>query len=473
MKRIAILSLAMALIVALVIPSAAYAGGTPFTPPPPPGVGPIVFVHGGAGSAQQFESQAMRFTSNGWPQELLFAFEYDSSFATQPLADVILRLDAFIDDVRAQTGVDKVYLMGHSLGTTVSHTYLSVPERAAKIAKYVNIDGRTANALPGGVPTLAIWAQLAGTGAVNPPRQIVGATNVLLEGQYHVESATSAEAFAAMYEFFTGEPPATTDILPQPPGQVRIAGRAVFFPANQGVGDATVEIWEINPVTGYRVYDEPTATCTITGTGYYDGAWGPVQVNGLKHYEIVLLREGFRPHHFYFQPFMRSDYFVRLQTSPVGGIGDYMDRSDNHANLVVTRQNEWRDEDVLEINGVSVLGALLPIKKNLIGLFIYDKNADEVSDLSQPIAYYHAITFMSGIDFYMPAADPPDGTISVVVTPRWGDGKTQVINLPNWASSGHAISIVVNDYVQEIDSWPKYVPRQSPGQNKRVMHLPI
>jgi len=55
---------------------------------------PIVFVHGQSGSAQQFETQAMRFTSNGYPQQLLFAFEYDTSQATQPLA----ALDAFIDD---------------------------------------------------------------------------------------------------------------------------------------------------------------------------------------------------------------------------------------------------------------------------------------------------------------------------------------------------------------------------------------
>ena len=465
MKRIGILCVALALILALVVPTGAYAGNNaPFNPEPPPGVGPIIFVHGGAGSAQQFDSQAMRFASNGWPQDLMFAFEYDSTFVTQGPAAVIARLDVFVDGVLAQTGADQVYLMGHSLGTFVSQSYLAVPPYAAKVAKYVNIDGGTASALPGGVPTLAIWAELAGSGAVNPPRVIVGATNVLLPGQFHVQSATSAEAFAAMFEFFTDEPPATTDILPVPPGQVEIAGRAVFFPANMGVGDATVEIWEVDDTTGARKYDEPVATCSLSGTGYYDGTWGPVKVNGLKHYEMVLIREGFRPHHFYFEPFMRSNYFVRLLTSPPGGIGEHMDQSDYHSNLVITRQNDWRDEDVLEINGVSVLPAIGGITKNLIGLFVYDKDADGVSDLSQPIAYYHAITFMSGIDLYMPAADPPDGTISLVVTPRWGGGKTQVINLPNWASSGHAISVVVNDYVQEVDSWVKYVPGQAPGQ---------
>jgi len=482
MRRIAILFLAIALIVALVIPSAAYAGGPRCKPPATPGVGPIVFVHGGAGSAQQFESQAMRFTSNGWPQELLFAFEYDSTFATQPLPDVVLRLDAFIDGVRAQTGAEKVYLMGHSLGTTVSHTYLSDPARAAKIARYVNLDGRTADGLPGGVPTLALWA---GAGwSYNASAQIVGATNIHLTRQTHVQVATSPEAFAAMYEFFTGQAPVTTDILPEPPGQVRIAGRAVFFPANKGVGDATVEIWEVNPVTGYRVYDEPTATCTITGTGYYDGAWGPVQVNGLRHYEIVLLREGARAHHFYFEPFMRSDYFVRLQTSPPGGIGDQMERGPNSGALVITRQKEfWGDQgvdnDVLTINGINVVNAATcPLIKGIyrtgvVGIFAYDRYLNGITDLSAPIPYFYATSFMTGVDIYIPAADPPHGTTSLVLMARGGGGKTQVINIPNWASLTHSVSVVFNDYVQEIDSWPKYVPRQSPGQNKRVMHLPI
>jgi len=456
LKLISVLVLVFVLVASL-LPLATAAGSDDC-------IKPIIFVHGSAGSAQQFESQAMRFASNGWPVDLLFAFEYDSTFATQNLSAVILRLDTFVDSVREQTGADKVYLMGHSLGTSVSHTYLNDTARAAKIAKYVGIDGRTASALPGGVPTLAIWAQLGGTGSVNPPREIVGAWNVVLEGQYHVEVATSAAAFAYMYKFFTGVSPKTTDILPVPPGKVEIAGRAVFFPANVGVGDAIVEIWEVNPRTGHRVYDEPTATCTISGNWFYDGAWGPVQINGLKHYEIVLIREGFRPHHFYFQPFMRSNYFVRLQTSAPGGIGYYMNMSDNHSNLVISRQNEWRDSDVLEINGVNVLPALAPIRKNLIGLFVYDKDADGISNLTAPIPYYHAVTFMSGIDFFMPAADPPDGTISVVVTPRWGGGKRQVINLPNWASSEHAISVIVNDYVQEIDSWTKYVPRQAAGR---------
>jgi pimeloyl-ACP methyl ester carboxylesterase len=471
MKKIVILFIALLIALAVAIPSVAYAEkGPPFTPEPPPGVRPIVFIHGAAGSALQFHSQYLRFATNGWPVSHLFAFEWTGAFPSpETSAERTIRLDAFIDSVLDDTGADQVYLLGHSAGTAVSFAYLADSARAAKVAKYVNLDGATASAPPGGVPTLAIWAELAAPGVPNPPREIIGATNVVIVGQYHVGLVSCAETFAWIYEFFTGEPPATTDILPEPPGQVEIAGRAVFFPENTGVGDATLEIWEVDGDTGFRVYDEPTATCTLSGNWYYDGAWGPVKVNGLKHYEIVLLREGYRAHHFYFEPFMRSNYFIRLMTSAPGGIGELLDTSDNHTNLTITRDKRFlsdptSDNDILEINGVNVLEALYPLDIRVVAMFVYDWHADGVSDLTQPIPFLHAIHNFSGIDLYMPAADPPDGTISIVLTPGDGDGKTQVVNVPNWASSGHAISIRFNDYVQEIDSWTEYVPKQAPGQ---------
>ena len=93
-------------------------------------------------------------------------------------------------------------LLGHSLGTFVSQSYLASPARAANVAHYVNIDGASADSPPGGVPTLAIWA-----GAAPPIGEIAGALNVTLDGQEHIESATSPEAFFEMYQFFRGDAP--------------------------------------------------------------------------------------------------------------------------------------------------------------------------------------------------------------------------------------------------------------------------
>src|SRR4030042_1898627 len=81
---------------------------------------PMIFVHGYTGSASQFEWQAMRFAGNGYPQEYLNVFEYDSpNFGTTAPA-VLAALDARIDAVLAETGAEKVELLGHSLGTRVS-----------------------------------------------------------------------------------------------------------------------------------------------------------------------------------------------------------------------------------------------------------------------------------------------------------------------------------------------------------------
>jgi triacylglycerol esterase/lipase EstA (alpha/beta hydrolase family) len=140
---------------------------------------PVIFAHGFVGSGAQFESQQMRFTSNGYPQRLIHVIEYDSTFGLATREQVYARLDSLIARATRSSGRRKVDLLGHSLGTSLSHEYLASPERAARVAHYVNLDGRTAAAPPGGVPTLAVWA-----GVGTPGRTITGATNAQgVEGQ--------------------------------------------------------------------------------------------------------------------------------------------------------------------------------------------------------------------------------------------------------------------------------------------------
>ena len=271
---------------------------------------PIVFVHGQSGSAQQFETQAMRFTSNGYPQAMLYVFEYNTNSPVNPL----LELDTFLEAVLAQTGAESLYAVGHSRGTTVWTSYLNDPVFGGsnKVAKYVNVDGRTQPDLPGGVPTIGIWGEWNTAdsgynrrGNINAQIGPDPADNFYFGTKSHTEVMTSAEAFALMYEFFTGHAPATTDVLPEPPGQVSIAGRAVIFPANTGYAGATVELWRVDAATGRRIGSRPRATFPI-GAG---GNFGPVKVNGLKHYELAVRRPGDPEtiHHFYFEPFSRSD----------------------------------------------------------------------------------------------------------------------------------------------------------------------
>lgn len=65
------------------------AAGTAIADPRGVTANPVIFVHGGAGSAGQFQSQAMRFSTNGYPDSHLAALEYDSTFGVESFEDVL------------------------------------------------------------------------------------------------------------------------------------------------------------------------------------------------------------------------------------------------------------------------------------------------------------------------------------------------------------------------------------------------
>jgi pimeloyl-ACP methyl ester carboxylesterase len=412
---------------------------------------PILFVHGGAGSAQQYQSQAKRFASNGYPIDRIAVFEYDSTFSRNTRDEVHAAMDRRIDELLAATGADQVDLTAHSLGTGISQAYLAYPERAARVARYVNYDGASAPAPPGGVPTLAVWGQGPDT------REITGADNVRFD-QSHTQVVTSPESFAAVYHFLTGAEPRTTQIVPAKGATVSVAGRAAIFPQNYGVDGATVEVHRISARTGARLLPWPEKRFAIGA----DGSWGPFQARKGVHYEFAIVRDGAPVHHFYAEPFQRDDHLVRLLTSePGAGVGAMVETGDGHSALVVNRNKEWWGDqdagnDILEIGGQNVITPVsAPQTKRAIAVFAFDKGSDGVTDLSAPIADIYAQVFLTGVDLYVPAADQPrfsrrpttDRTVTLRSVPRGGGGAEQVINVPNWRSSGHRISVLFNDSV--------------------------
>jgi len=431
---------------------------------------PIVFVHGYSGSASQFESQAQRFIANGYPLNYLYAFEHDTSTSTTTvIAAQAVALDAFIDDVLAKTGAKKVDLIGHSRGTTVSHTYLSDTARAAKVAHYINVDGRTATSLPGGVPTLAIWADgwLSSGGPPTDPyaRKIVGATNVYILDQAHIEACTSAESFWYMFKFLTGVSPRTVQIPASESDTVQIAGRANYFPANTGAL-GTLYIYEINPQTAARLSDTPVYQKNIDTTGN----WGPVGLKKGATYEFAFHHTSGDKHYFYREPFYTDNYFVRLNTSNPASptsIGNFMTKTNNHTSILISRDREmWGDQgnnsDIITVDDVNVMtNVAAPRTKHLSALFLLDwgpdhstlstpasNPPDQKTDLTTPIAFFHSLAFMSGLDLYMPANIPWNRAIAISMTQRGGGGKVQTIKVPNWASSNVRISVQFRDFVQ-------------------------
>src|SRR5918999_5535325 len=201
---------------------------------------PILFVHGIEGSGAQFESQAMRFTSNGYPQEWIDAVDYDSTRAVGDKSQVHAQIDQKIAELKERTGREKVDVIAHSLGTTVMHDYFTEGEmaeqRKANVDRYVNVDGQANNP---GVPTLAVWA-----GRGTEGRTMEGAENVTIANQTHVQACTSKESFVEQFRFLTGERP-QHDIVPER-GTVSIAGRTLLFPQNTGTAGVTLEVWAVD-----------------------------------------------------------------------------------------------------------------------------------------------------------------------------------------------------------------------------------
>jgi len=413
---------------------------------PRPGPRPAIFVHGFSGSGAQFETQARRFASNGYPAEYLEAHDYDSLFTVETVEQVSARLDERIARLLERTGADRVDLLAHSLGTRLMQDYLgSSPARAARVAHYVNLDGATASAPPGNVPTLAVW------GEGSPERAIAGATNVYFADQSHTQVVTSPATFVELFRFFTGRSPRTTAILPQPPGRVRLSGRAVLFPSNLGVSGARLEIYEVHRRSGAPMHRRPAAAFALEG----DGSFGPFRARGGAHYEFAIVWPNGSTHHLYYQPFWRTDGLIRLLTSRPGeGLAAQTETSDRHSNLVITRYKEWwgdqgPDGDALAIDGLQVLNAdNSPRAKRVIGIFAYDAHLDAVSDLRAPIPFFCSLPFLTGIDVFVPADQPPGRPVSIAARPRGGGGRVQVINVPNWRSLDHQISVQFDDYVQ-------------------------
>ncbi|MBX6768434.1 MAG: alpha/beta hydrolase [Actinomadura rubrobrunea] len=444
MKRArTLLGLLAALVLLAGVAPPAAAAAPDAAPAPKAAPLPMIFVHGFFGSGSQFETQAKRFASNGYPASHIEVQEYDSTFLNNSIEEIYQALDRRIARLKAATGAAKVDLLGHSMGTVILQGYLnSSAARAADVAHYVNIDGAAASAPPGGVPTLAIW------GEGNEGQAVTGATNVYQPNESHVETVSSAATFRAVYRFFTGSEPQTVDVVPQS-GTIRLAGRVVSFPFNLGYDDARLEVYALDPATGQRT-GPPVASFAISG----DGSFGPFDADGAARYEFLLSRtDGVEVHHFYFQPFRRTDLDIRLLTSEPGSLVDgLVERNRRHVALLAYRDKEWWGDqgaagDTLTINGTSVLNATTaPRSKRAIGLFAYDWHSDRVTDTKASIGLFPLVPFMSGVDIFMPASAQGTGSVTLETRQRGGNGRTDRIVIPNWPSDTHTITVHFDDF---------------------------
>ena len=403
---------------------------------------PILFVHGIEGTGAQFDSQALRFTSNGYPHRWIDEVDYDSTRAVGDKSEVDQQIDDAIASLERRTGKKKVDVVAHSLGTSVMYDYLTngpmAAQRRSNVAHYVNVDGQDQDP---GVPTLAVWA-----GRGTPGRHMDGAKNVLIPDQTHVQTCTSAESFVAYYKFLTGRKPAH-DIVPEH-GSIKVAGKALDFPVNTGLAGSTVEVWPVKH-DGSRVGSKPVASIAITDGSVGGGAWGPVTVRSGRRYEFALIQPGLPTLHFYSEPFVSSDYTLRLLASPA--IENYAGNRSGSMSTVNIRYKElWGDQgkenDKLLVDGLNICTATLcPISKQVNAYFAFDLNNDGQTDLSSPDPVLSNLPFIQGADVYVPASSPPDRTVTWRLVSR-GGGPARSLKVPNWDSTTDGVILEWNDF---------------------------
>lgn len=422
---------------------------------------PIVFVHGNGDSAALWLTTVWRFESNGWPRERLFAFDQpmplarDIDAVAQPgrssTAESLAFLQAQVRRVRDATGAPRVVLVGNSRGGNAIRNYIQNGGGDAVVSHAV-LGGNPAHgiwAVPGrlegsegsglspflrqlnapkgpdgaevtpGVKWLTLrsdsndkYAQPDGTWIGAPGQAtnigfdgpaLKGATNVVLPRVDHRETSFSPAAFAATWQFLTGELPMAPAI--QPEMQVVLDGNLTGlglsptdpasgdFPSNLPLVGAQLAVYATEAASGRRL-GPPVHRRTIGP----DGRWGPFPARPDTAYEFEIAAAGYATTHVYRSPFPRSSRIVNLCPERLAA-------ADRQAGAVVifTRPRGYFDaqRDQMRLDGVAQLPGVPPrgagvsssrlrlpgeAQRSVVGEF----NSERIAGLTWPAAQGHA-----------------------------------------------------------------------------------
>jgi len=392
---------------------------------------PVVFVHGFLASGDTWATQIQRFAGNGHCADRYFAFDWNSLSAGN--ADLLL--DKFIDSILSVTSATQVHLVGHSAGGGRGYSYLNDPTRAAKVISYAHIGSNTQSgpAGPGGsVPTLNIYS--TGDKVVNGA-DIPGAENVVFSTFDHYQVATSAETFAAMYAFFYGSAPQTTQIVPT--DAIFISGKCLTLGENSPTAGATINVFESDAA------GEPVEPALATFTVGANGFWGPVEVEPGKNYQFRITHStpGFRKVIYYYEPFLRDNPNVYLRTFPppfslAGILLGAIPNNDNQGviSIFTATQAVLHGRDQLSLEGIDLATPNLASESaTMIALFCYDNGADG-SGNGEPMAAFAAFPFLQGADIPIPTAPAKTWNIHF-------NGRTLPVR--NWRSQSDGVVIAV------------------------------
>ncbi|MBK7433408.1 MAG: hypothetical protein IPI66_05495 [Chitinophagaceae bacterium] len=371
---------------------------------------PIVFVHGFLASGDTWSSQVQRFSSNGFCEDRLFVFDWNT-IGRKPNPDSLL--DVFIRGVLAKTKALQVNLVGHSAGTGLCYGYLKDSAHASQVAHYVNIAGfkmKTAAGASGQVPTMNIYS--VDDKVIRGGGEIPGAENIRQTGKDHLQTASCEETFAAMFSFFTGSKQnPIPGIVPSTGPFVRVGGRAVQLGDNQPLTDSFI-VYLFDPKTGKRDFIQRNApTGSYTGWNRFaaDGTWGFDLVRD-AYMEFEVHPENGRTLFYYFEPPVRDDLNRYLRAIPQSGLIAKMlgnipgDEQQTALVIFTSSQAVIAGRDTLAIDEVPLsVQAIAPADKTAIAVFVFDDGDGQTS--GNPLAGYKATPFLTGSDVFIKADD--------------------------------------------------------------------
>lgn len=374
---------------------------------------PIVFVHGFLASGDSYALQIQRFVQQGYCINRLFVFDWNSVGGNAKKNDSLL--NNFIDTVLLKTGADQVELVGHSAGGGLGRGYLLDSVHARKVSHYIQLASRKWNneySWFSNDRCLTIYSaadKIAGNGG----GIVEGANNLDLVNKDHYEVATSMETFEAIYAFLNkgGTPSKKKE---KETKLILLAGKAVLLGDNDPVRNGQVKIYQLNPKTGARLSQQPTARFTVTE----QGNWGPYFASKNTNYEFELVQQG-KPTpviSYFFEPFFSSNAHIYLRGFPVGNMISMMlgnlPAKDDQSLLVVYSANKAMiaGRDSVTVNGIPISSpALTPAAKTIISSFIFDDGDGLTS--GKGLKQFGAAPFIGGTDIYLPSNNKATNTI--------------------------------------------------------------
>jgi hypothetical protein len=371
---------------------------------------PIVFVHGFMGSGDNWATQIQRFVNNGFCEDKLFVFDWNSIGGGSSTSKL---LNSFIDSILQKTNAKQINLVGHSAGGGVCYTYLKDSLQALKVAKYVHI-GSTKMKAPAGkngeVPTMNIYS--TDDMVMKNGGDIKGAVNVKQTGNDHMQVATSAATFSALYTFFIGsKKDIITKLIPSKSYYKTMGGKGVILAENILLTDSfRVNIF--NPKTGQRIpikNNKPNGDYVNWTVFGKDGSFA-FSITKDNYTEFEVHTKNGRNLFYYFEPLLSNNRNIYLRALPTSGIAAAMlgniPNDDKQTALVIFSANNAiiASRDTLAIDSIPLsLPALMPANKTAIACFLFDDGDEQTS--SKALKSLSAAPFLAGVDVFIKAEE--------------------------------------------------------------------